>query len=103
MQIIDRFDDKKIFVVLVCERKNVPWNAPNNDEYVGMFLRALRSYANDKRRVRGLYSLYDLCLDLSLGSKPIYAHLGWGKDDEIDFDYDITETEVIVSLKCNFL
>lgn len=102
MQIVDRFDGPGVHISMPLKRQDLPWNVPN-DEYMVTYLKTLVNYANDKRVKRGVFTLYDLCMDLNLEPKSIYAYIGWGKDDEIKMNPYIDDTKVMIGLDCKFL
>lgn len=102
MQIVDRFNDEQVHISMPLRREKLAWNVLDI-EYIQTYLKSLIDYANDKRIARGVYTLYDLCMDLSLEPKPIYAYLGWGKDDKIEISNYIDDNKIMLGLDCKFL
>ena len=102
MQIIDRFDESTVHISFPLECGHLDWLS-ENDEYNRSYLKILEDTVNDKRILRGVYTLYDLCFDLHLEPKSTYAFIGWGKDDEIKLNPYIDENRVIFGFNCRFL
>ena len=102
MQIIDRFDEITVRISFPLKREDLDWLS-ENDEYNKSYLKTLEDTVNDKRVLRGVYTLYDLCHDLHLEPKPIYAFLGWKLEDKIKLNPYIDENRVIFGFDCRFL
>ena len=102
MQIVDRFNDGLVDISMPLNRQDLPWNA-SDDQYIQVYLKTLTNCANYKRIQRGVFTLYDLCVDLSLEPKLIYAYIGWGKDDEIKMNHHIDDNKILINLVCKFL
>ena len=102
MQIIDRFDETTVRISFPLKREDLDWLS-ENDKYNKIYLEALENTVNDKRTMRGVYTLYDLCHDLHLKPKPIYAFLGWKLEDKIKLNPYIDENRVIFGFDCKIL
>lgn len=103
MQIIDScFGQDRLKVTLILKRHTMPWDVGDAD-YIQTYLKTLVQYANRKRMERGVYTVYDLCIDLNLEPKKIYSFIGYGKDDEIECSLYFDDKKIMIGLVCKLL
>lgn len=102
MQIVDLFHDEQLKISFPLERKELPWDI-SDTKYAKAYLHSLFHYADEKRRKRRVYTVYDLCMDLDLEPKTIYIYMGWGENDEIQIDPYVDEKRIIIGFNCKFL
>lgn len=102
MQIVDRFDNDLVKFSFPLQRNSLQWDM-SDDNYVSMYLDSLTMFANNKKTARGIYTVYDLCMDLSLDAKPVYAYFGWRKHEIIELNKYIDENRIIIGFECSLL
>lgn len=103
MQIVDRFNNDLVKFSFPLQRDgSLQWDMSDNN-YVSMYLDSLTMFANSKKTARGIYTVYDLCMDLSLNAKPVYAYFGWRKDEIIELNKYIDDNRIIIGFECRLL
>ena len=102
MQIVDRFDKNIVKFSFPLQRNSLQWDMSDNN-YVSMYLDSLTMFANNKKTDRGIYTVYDLCMDLSLDVKPVYAYFGWRKHETIKLNKYIDDNRIIIGFECSLL
>lgn len=102
MQIVDRFNNDTVKFSFPLQRNDLQWDM-SDKHYISVYLDSLILYANNKRKARGVYTVYDLCMDLSLNPKPIYAYAGWKNDEIIELNKYIDDNGIIIGFECKLL
>lgn len=101
MEITDRFDSERIKLNFIVQRSDLIWN--RDDDGVRLYLESTEEYVNMYLAMRGIFTVYDLCITLKLKPQPIYAYMGWTKEDTIQIDSHISDSQVMLGITCKFL